>query len=148
MRTALLRYCLSVTLVFPALSLASPDYTIKHDADLYGTEALQPPPLASLEAGQAVHMLHPGGAQSLIETAGGLKGWVRNQDLLAMAPAGAQKHELPNQKVTGAGEVNISPWVNNGAVDADVALAPDRAFSAEIIEVLDKEQIEMRHDEN
>ncbi len=148
MRTALLRYCLPVTLVFPALSLATLGYTLKHDADLYRTEALEPPPLASLEAGQAVRMLHPGAAQSLIETAGGMKGWVRNGDLLAMAPAGAQKHELPNQRVSGAGEVNVSPWVNNGAVDADMAVALDRAFSAEITEALDKEQVEMRHDEN
>ncbi|MBW8889688.1 MAG: hypothetical protein JF616_18175 [Fibrobacteres bacterium] len=148
MRTALLRYCLPVTLVFPALSLASLGYALKHDADLYRTETLEPPPLASLEAGQSVRMLHPGAAQSLVETVGGLKGWVRNGDLLALAPAGAQKHELPNQKVTGAGDVNVSPWVNNGAVDADMAVAPDRAFAAEIIETLDKEQVEMRHDEN
>lgn len=148
MRTALLRYCLSASLVFPALSLASLGYTVKRDADLYRTEALQPPPLASLDAGQAVRMLHRGPAQSLIETAGGLKGWIRNEDLLAMAPAGTQEHRLADQKVTGAGEVNVSPWIEHGAVDANVDVNLDRAFAAEISEMLDKEQVEMRHDEN
>lgn len=148
MRTALLRYCLPMSLVFPALSLASLGYTVKHDADLYRTEALEPPPLASLDAGQAVTLLHRGPAQSLVATAGGLKGWIHNEDLLAMAPSGAQEHRMPNQKVTGADEVNVSPIVFNGAVDAESAVALDRAFMAEISEMLDKEQVEMRHDEN
>lgn len=150
MRTALLRYCLPMSLVFPAFSfasLASLGYTIKHDADLYRTEALEPPPLASLDAGQAVQLLHRGPAQSLVGTAGGLKGWMRNEDLLAVAPAGAQEHRLSDQKVTGD-ELNISPLILEGAVDTRVPVEFERTFRGEISEMLDKEQVEMRHDEN
>lgn len=147
MRTALLRYCLPMSLVFPALSLASLGYTIRHDADLFRTEALEPPPLASLDAGQAVSMRQRGPAVSLVETADGLKGWVRNENLLAMLPVGPQEHRLSDQKVTG-GEVNVSPLVFEGAVDTRVPVEFERTFKGEITEMLDKEQVEMRHDEN
>jgi hypothetical protein len=136
-----------MSLVFPALSHASLGYTIRQDADLYRTEALEPPPLASLDAGQAVLMRQRGPAHSLVETADGVKGWIRNENLLAMVPVGPQEHRLSDQKVTGD-ELNISPLILDGAVDTRVTVEFERTFRGEISEMLDKEQVEMRHDEN
>jgi hypothetical protein len=149
MRTAVIRYCLSATLAIPALSRAAFEYSVRIESSpLFRTEALEPPPLANLAAGQAVRLIHHGAAQSLVETAGGMKGWMRNADLLALAPAPGGEHRLGEQDVFGGGELAVSPdsWVLPGS--RGELLAPDRSFTAEIAEALDKEQVEMRHDEN
>lgn len=151
MRTALLRYCLPVSLVFPALSLASlatTGYSLKHDAEIYRTEAMEPPPLASLTEGQSVRLIHKGQVGSLVETGSGLKGWIRNGDLLAMAPAAGGEHRIGDQQVVGGGDLNVSPWIQRPVIDAGAEVVLDRGFSAEILETLDKEQVEMRNDEN
>jgi hypothetical protein len=148
MRTARLRLCLSVSLVFPALSLASLEYTVKHDAEVYRTEALEPPPMASLSEGQAVRLIHQGPEGSLIETGTGLKGWIRNGDLLALAPATGGDHRLGDQQVMGGGELNVSPLTLKLRFNPDADVILDRGFAGEILETVDKEQVEMRHDEN
>lgn len=149
MRTALPRYCLSALLALPALSSASLGYSVKtQDAPVFRTEALEPPPLGTLESGLSVRLIHRGPSGSLIETEGGLKGWMRNADLLAMAAARPGEHRLGAQKVVSGGEPAISPNTQHQNFGIEVSLEPDRTFSGEILEAMDREQVEMRHDEN
>ncbi len=149
MRTALPRYCLSALLSLPALSSAALGYSVKNgDAPIFRTEALEPPPLGSLEAGLAVRLLQEGPSGSLIETEGGLKGWMRNSDLLAMASARPGDHRWGDQQVKGGGEAAISPYTFIPRVEHVEPIALGRTFSGEILEAMDREQVEMRHDEN
>lgn len=151
MRTALSRSCLPllVSAVFPLLSQASLAYSAKHEgAEVFRGETLDPPPLASLIQGQAVKMLAQGKAASLIETETGIKGWVRNEDLLAMnGPEGKAFHLRPVD-VQGAGVFNHSPFVLDAAGPSPELLPLDRSFLGEVPGNLDREQMEMRHDEN
>jgi hypothetical protein len=151
MRTAALRLCLSGFIVsaIPSLPLASIEYSAKiEEAGVFRSETLEPPPLATLGKGEGVKMIHQGENGSLIETEGGLKGWVRNEDLQAAKSAQGQKFKLGDQSVTGNGDLNISPLIfEYGSLQAE--LVPlDRTFSGEIVEAMDKEQVEMRHGEN
>lgn len=151
MRTAALRLCLSGFIVssIPSLTLASLEYSVKTDeVRLFRTEALEPPPLATLEKGDGVKMIHQGKSSSLIETAGGLKGWMRNEDLKAERTAAAQTHKLGDQQVTGGPEFNFTGCIFLPSQGSFEILTPDRNFAGEIVEVMDKEQVEMRHDEN
>lgn len=149
MRTTALGLCLSGFLFSAFQAQAATEYSIKSEsAGLFRTLTLEPPPLATLQKGEALKLLHRGEAQSLVETFGGLKGWVRNQDLLAIESGPGKKFTLPGQSVTGGGEVAISPdsW---GMAPAKLEVSDlERSFSGEIVESADKEQVEMRHDEN
>ncbi len=150
MRNAALGLCFSGFMVsaLPSRTQAALEYRAKTDADLFRTQALEPPPLANLAQGEGLKLLQHGGAQSLVETEGGLKGWMRNGDIVAMAAAPGQNMALGSQTVTGSGEVNISPdsW---GLGAAQFGLLPlDRDFAGDIVEAKDREQLEMRHGEN
>jgi hypothetical protein len=151
MRTALYRSCLPllVSAVFPLLSHASLAYTAKLEgAGVFRGETLDPPPLATLTQGQAVKMLAKGRAASLIETETGIKGWVRNEDLLAMNGAEGQAFRLGSVDVRGAGEFNHSTIVLDLPGPSVDLLPLDRSFLAEVPGNMDREQTEMRHDEN
>jgi hypothetical protein len=151
MRTALSRYCLPllVSAAFPLLSHASLAYTaMREGAGVYRGETLDPPPLASLTQGQAVKMIAKGAAASLIETETGIKGWVRNEDLLAMNGPEGQAFQLRSVDVKGAGDFNHSPFVLDVPGPGPDLLPLDRSFLAEVPGNLDREQMEMRYDEN
>lgn len=149
MRTASYRYCLPVFLAIAIPATAGLTYKVKTpEADLYRTEALDPPPLATLAEGEVLKLIHEGAASSLLETEGGIKGWMRNSDLLAMKSAEGQDFRLKEQVVNPDGRVNISPWLSTRRFDYLEMLPLDRAFEGEIVEPMDREQVEMRHDEN
>jgi hypothetical protein len=151
MRTALSRYCLPllVSAAFAPLSHASLAYSAKREgAEVFRGEKLDPPPIAALAQGQAVKLVAKGTAASLIETGGGIKGWVRNEDLLALNDPKGQAFSLRPVDVRGAGDFNHSEDVLLAPMPGDDVLPLDRSFRDEVPENLDKEQMEMRHDEN
>jgi hypothetical protein len=151
MRTATLRYCLSGILIsaLPTLTLASLEYSAKTDeAGLFRSEMLDPPPLATLGKGESLKLLHRGADRSEVETTGGLKGWMRNQDLQAMESAPGLKVRLADQDVTAGGTAVISPLVLRMPSFAVEVISLDRSFVDEIAEAMDKEQVEMRHGDN
>jgi hypothetical protein len=153
MRTAAPGLCFSGMMIGLMITAASPvrasvEYRIQADAaDLFRTQALEPPPLTSLSRGEVLNLIQRGAAASLMETAEGVQGWVSNKDLLAMQSARGGKFGLPEQTVTGA-RLNVSPDVWIPPAPTVDALPLDRSFSGEIIEAMDKEQVEMRHDDN
>ncbi|MDB5047056.1 MAG: hypothetical protein JWO30_127 [Fibrobacteres bacterium] len=151
MRTAALKLCLSGFLVaaLPSLTRASLEYSAKTDlAALFRSETLDPPPLAILDKGESLKLIHRGAAHSQVETAGGLKGWMKNEDLLAVESASGQKMAFGDQKITGGGEFNHSPLIQNLPMDRIDVLDLDRSFESEIIEAIDKEQLEMKNGDN
>ena len=127
---------------------ASVEYRIQADAaDLFRTQALEPPPLTSLSQGEVLKLIERGAAASLMETAEGVQGWVSNRDLLAMQSAPGGKFGIPEQSVKGI-DWNTSVFVYPiGRYEAE-PFPLDRSFSGEILEAIDKEQVEMRNDEN
>ncbi|GEM_PF-3757380 len=151
MRTAALRYCLSGFLfaVLPVATHASLEYSIRTEqAQLFRTQTLEPPPLATLSQGESLKLIYRGPAQSMVETSGGMKGWVRNGDLQAMESPRGQKFGLGEQKVTGDGELAISPLtLKDRDLTIDV-IDLNRSFAGEIVEAIDKEQLEMKNGDN
>lgn len=150
MRTAALRYCLSgLFLAIPALVSASLEYQVKTgNAEVYRTPALTPPPLATLARGETLKLIQRGAAASLVESEDGIQGWMRNDDVLAMESARGQKFGLGEQHVGGIGDWKGSiDFINPKMPPAEV-LPLDRTFNGEIIEAVDKEQVEMRNDDN
>lgn len=151
MRTAFARYCLavSVSASLPALSHGSLSYSAKREgAEIYRSEKLDPPPLAGLAKGQAVTLVNKGSAASLIESEGGIRGWIRNEDLVAMSDPNGQAFRLQDIDVLGDPDFNHSFHLNHSIGWTPDFLPIDRGFMAEVPETLDKEQVEMRHDEN
>lgn len=149
MRTASYRYCLPAFLAFAIPASAALTYTVKPSAaELFRTEALEPPPLATLAQGDVLKLIHEGAASSLLETEGGIKGWMRNSDLLAMKSAEGQAFKLKEQVVNPYGRLNVSPDIWRKRFDNADMLPLERVFDGEIAEPMDREQVEMRHDEN
>lgn len=147
MRTALPRYCLASCLAFALPASAALTYKVKAaSADMFRTEALEPPPVANLAEGEVLKMIHRGAASSLLETEGGIKGWMRNSDLLAMQAAKDRRHELENQEINP--DKVFSPLIPGKRFGIDAEIAPERDFDADILEPKDREEVEMRHDEN
>jgi hypothetical protein len=153
MRTAAPGLCFSgmiLGLIIAAAPVqASVEYRIQADAaDLFRTQALEPPPLTSLSRGEVLNLIKKGAAASLMETAEGIRGWVSNKDLLAMQSAPGGKFGLPEQSVKGL-DMNNS-WIILMMPSTIYNVPPllERSFSGEIIEVMDKEQVEMRNDDN
>jgi hypothetical protein len=135
-------------LIAAALGQASVEYRAKADGTcLYSKETLDPPPLAALEQGESVTLELRGSDRSLVVTRSGLKGWIRNCDLTAVRLAEGGRHSLREQKVT-SDDRPISPWIPGMAPPVIEVQDIDRSFSGEITEVIDREQTEMRHDEN
>jgi hypothetical protein len=125
------------------------EYRAKSDETLvFRTQALEPPPLARLAEGDVVTLLHQGPAESQVKTAGGLMGWVRNQDLLAVALSGPADHRLGNQDIQGSrsyhGSIDIGRPPRLKVEVSDL----ERSFTDEVVETVDREQWEMRHDEH
>ena len=152
MRTAAPGLCFSGMLIGLMIAAApiqaSVEYRIQADAaDLFRTQALEPPPLTSLSQGEVLKLIERGSAASLMETAGGVQGWVSNKDLLAMQSAPGGKFGLPEQSVKGS-DLNTSFLLLHLPATYVEPLPLDRSFSGEIIEAMDKEQVEMRNDDN
>lgn len=151
MRTAALRICLS-GLVFsaPTLTHAALEYSVKSDvAEIFRSQTLEPPPLATLEKGETLKLIHRGASRSQVETGGGIKGWIRNGDLQAMQSAPGQNMRLGDHKVFGGGEYNHSETVFLGPFHTTPEIISlHRSFSGEIAEAIDKEQLEMRNGDN
>ncbi len=152
MRTAAPGLCFSgmmIGLMIAAAPVqASMEYRVQADAaDLFRTQALEPPPMTSLSQGEVLKLIERGAAASLMETDEGVQGWVSNKDLLAMQSARGGTFGLPEQSVKGADwNKTFDQWIPRApTVDA---LPLDRSFSGEIIEAMDKEQVEMRNDDN
>jgi hypothetical protein len=151
MRTALSRSCLPllVSAAFPLLSHASLAYSAKRaGAEIFRGEALDPPPLAALTQGETVKMIAKGADASLIETEGGIKGWVRNRDLTASLDPKGLAFNLKPFEIRGAGDFNHSENVLLEPAQTLDLLPLDRSFLGEVPGNLDREQMEMRHDEN
>ena len=151
MRTAALRYCLSGSILFaiPTLTHASLDFSVKTEsADLFRTQAVEPPPVTTLSHGDILQMIKRGEASSLVQSEGGVKGWMRNEDVLAMESASGQKVKLGEQAVVGGGEAVIGPYIFHGADFAPDVVSLERTFNGEIIQNLDKEQVEMKNGDN
>lgn len=152
MRTAAPGFCFSgmvIGLMIAAAPVqASVEYRIQADAaDLFRTQALEPPPLTSLSQGEVLKLIERGPAASLMETDEGVQGWVSNRDLLAMQSAPGGKFGLPEQSVKGSDwNTSVDTWIPRAPIVDAVPL--DRSFSGEIIEAMDKEQVEMRNDDN
>jgi hypothetical protein len=144
------RYCAAVTasLLFAAAAFGAVEHRAKvDDASLYRTRLLEPPPLALLSEGEAVEMLVPGRNESMVKTAGGLRGWVRNGDLVAVKLADGGTHRIGDQRISSDG-LAISPVIL-GPLPPKVQVEElDRSFNDEVIEAIDREQLEMRNDEN
>ncbi len=84
----------------------------------------------------------------MIETEGGIKGWVRNEDLLAMNDPKGQAFRLRPVDVQGTGAFNHSVSILEFTGPSVDLLPLDRTFLGEVPGNLDREQVEMRHDEN
>lgn len=127
---------------------AALEYRAKTEgAALYRTEALEPPPLASLAEGEGLTLLDRGPDRSRVRTGAGLEGWVRNRDLVGVKLAAGTRHDLGNVDVQ-ADRLNISPIVfEAGRIRVQVQDL-ERSFADEVVEPLDREQVEMRHDEH
>lgn len=139
----------ALAVLLPALgAFASVEYRAKADeTGLYRTVVMEPPPVGRLSEGEVVTVLHTGTNQSLVRTAGGLRGWVRNSDLVAVKMAEGGRHEIGDQRIIGR-FFNESPYVLD-AMDPVVEVgALDRSFEGEVVEAIDREQLEMRNDEN
>lgn len=145
------RFCLSMTvsMLFAAAgAFGAVEHRAKVDeASIFRTRLLEPPPLTRLSEGEAVEMLVPGRNVSLVKTAGGIRGWVRNGDLVAVQLAEGARHRIGDQRISSDG-LAISPSVLNLAPAKVRVEELDRSFSGEVIEAIDREQLEMRNDEN
>lgn len=145
---AVTSFLASLALV-PSLARASFDYRAKADpTPVYRGEALEPPPLLTLSQGTHVTLLLRGPDHSLVRTQGGARGWVRNADLEAVRVSDGATFSLGSVQVTGGGEVAVSPVIPGMEDALPTVASPERSFTGEIVEALDREQTEMRHDEN
>lgn len=145
------RYCPAVILSL-LMAAAVADAAVEHRAksdgiSLFKTRLLEPPPLATLSEGDALEMLSQGRSESLVRTEGGLRGWVRNGDIVAVQVAKARAHRIGEQSVVGS-DFNHSGIIlvpEGGTVRVEEL---DRSFADEMVETVDREQLEMRNDEN
>lgn len=147
----LYRYCSAaiLSLLFAAMAAsAAVEHRAKTDGTLlYRTRLLEPPPLATLAEGDEVDLMVRGRNESMVKTEGGLRGWVRNADLVEVKVADSRHHRIREQGVIADG-LNISPFVldqEDWKVKVDEL---DRSFANEVVETVDREQLEMRNDEN
>lgn len=139
---------LSLLLLTAALSQASIEFRSKADGTrVYRTEALEPPPVTSLALGEPVTLLLQGADRSKVCTEEGTVGWVRNADLEGVVAGGTARHRMGNQDVTGDGSVGVQFLFDQRPPVVEVS-SLDRSFTGEIAENIDREQTEMRHDEN
>lgn len=131
-------------------ALAAVDYEYRAKADgtlIYRTKVMEPPPVATLSEGEDVTLLHQGENQSLVRTAGGLRGWVRNSDLVAVKVAEGGRFKIREQSIK-TGRFNISPIIIDPADPVIEVGVLERSFFGEVVETMDREQLEMRNDEN
>jgi hypothetical protein len=150
MRTAALRLCLSGFIVsaIPTLTQAAIEYSIKKDGtEMFRTQAMEPPPVAILQKGENLELLERGKTQSRVRISEGWKGWVRNADIQGLASVAPQKFRMEDVTVVGEGNI-FSPIILDLAPPSADIVSLERSFSGEILESMDKEQVEMRHDEN
>lgn len=150
MRTAALRLCLSGFIVsaIPSLTHAAFEYSVKNErTEMFRTQAMEPPPVAILPKGENLKLLERGKTQSRVQISEGWKGWVRNEDIQGLASMAPQKFRMGDVNVVGEGNI-FSPIILNLALPSADIVSPERSFSGEIVESMDKEQVEMRHDEN
>jgi hypothetical protein len=135
-----------IALASPAWLYASLGYKVKTEgAVLYRSEKLEPPPVGSLGQGQAVMLIHQGTVGSHILIEGGVTGWVRNEDLLAIENEPGRIMRFGAQHVVGSAEFDLSPFFTGYYSNI---LPLDRNYSLEFLETMDREQIEGNHGEN
>lgn len=139
----------ALSVLLPTLgAFAAVEYRAKTDeTGIYRTVVMEPPPVGRLSEGEAVTVLHAGTNQSLVRTAGGLRGWVRNSDLVAVKLAEGGRHEIGDQRITGR-YFNESPYFLEDEDPVVEVGALNRSFEGEVVEAIDREQLEMRNDEN
>ena len=143
------RFFLAAAMLLPAANsaFAAVEHRAKTDALLFRTLLLEPPPLAQLTEGKVVQLIQRGADNSLVKTPEGLRGWVRNSDLIEVTVAGSARHDIGEQRIKPDG-FNHSEFVLE-TEDAKIELMSlDRSFADEVVEAMDREQLEMRHDEN
>jgi hypothetical protein len=127
---------------------ATLEYRVKKaDANLFQTQELVPPPIAVLPKGEPLILIHKGSAASMVKTQGEIKGWMRNGDVEAVKPAKGRHVRLNEQEISGLAEPGMILIDYAPSEQAEI-LAINRSFADEIIEAADREQLEMRHDEN
>lgn len=75
-------FAVLIFLVLSTLAQGGVEYRVKTDgAEVFRTQELQPPAIATLPKGEALTLLHKGSEASLVKTYGEIKGWIRNQDM-------------------------------------------------------------------
>lgn len=137
----------TLPLILAAGAGAAVEHRAKLEAPLFRSQALEPPPLANLPEGEPVRLLHRGEAESLVKTAQGLRGWMRNSDLIEAALAEPGRHRIGGQEIK-SGALALSPAILVLPPASPDPVALDRSFADEVVETMDREQLEMRHDEN
>lgn len=80
--------------------------TIEHRAKadgtlLFGTRLLEPPPVALLIEGAPLQLLRQEAESSQVRTLNGLRGWVRNDNVVAVKVAEGGDHRLGDQEIHG-----------------------------------------------
>jgi hypothetical protein len=143
------RFVLAASLpsVLASAALAAVEHRVKQEASMFRTRLLEPPPLAQLAEGETVRLLHKGEGQSLVKTESGLRGWMRNGDLVEVTVAGPARHDIGELEIK-ADAYAYSPYlILHPNPDADIP-ALERSFADEVVETVDREQLEMRNDEN
>lgn len=140
---------LSASLLFAAISVqAAIEHRVKSDdTQVFRTRLLEPPPLAALNAGELVELIHQGRSESMVKTEGNVRGWVRNVDLVAVKVAGETRHRIGEQAIKPFDWNHSETILNPPVVKVDV-MDLERSFEGEVVETIDREQLEMRNDEN
>ncbi len=142
---------LSGLLVFTCVDMgrAELEYRVKSDGvSIFKSSACEPPPMAVLAQGDVLTLVQNGATTSSVKTAGGLQGWMRNEDILAVQIAAKHAVTLATQKVGAEVDWNHSFTTLIPPVPMTELISLDRSFTGEIAEAADREQVEMRHDEN
>jgi hypothetical protein len=136
-------------LLFTAFSAsAAIEHRAKADGTLlFGNPLLEPPPVASLKEGSPLQLLKQEEGSSQVRLKNGLRGWVRNDEIVAVKLAEGGDHRLGDQSIIGDDWNHTEVLLDLKAPEIRVD-AIGRSFDAEVLETLDREQVEMKHDEN
>lgn len=139
----------TLAVLLPALgAFAAVEYRAKADeTGLYRTVVMEPPPVGLLSEGDVVTLLVTEGNRCLVKTAGGLRGWVRNSDLVGVKIAEGGRHRIGEQVILGS-DFNHSEIIIDDTDPVVEVGTLNRSFDGEVVEAMDREQLEMRNDEN
>lgn len=138
----------SILLLTALSASAAIEHRAKADGTLlFGNPLLEPPPVAILKEGAPMQLLKKEEGSSQVRLKNGLRGWVRNEEIIAVTLAEGGSHKLGDQSIIGDDWNHSEILLDQKAPEIRVD-GIGRSFEAEVLETLDREQVEMRHDEN